>query len=335
MGRLKVALLYWDRVRRIVPRELDEGGWVADDNEEARELAEHSLLVATSPEHSGYAQKAAERFFQHVEAQGERFRIDLRADKDLAIAGRSGMHIEKIPLDTYKRLNELGLAERVGNWVSMQNEIASFYMFCLASEMSRSMNAPLFSDTFEDAALGEALLFEPESEDVSINFEVATEASDLLQLGIQLPSPDQMGDIPVKKLVKFSEKRSPERQRFRKAIEGIMGTVRSANDPNKIQDYLAGERENIREAVNDLNKSLTEVYTGALATASKITFPAGVVSFAALPPELATILSMLGFVLGVGTALVETRGKLQKVRTSSPYHYLVSLEKFTGLPPTA
>jgi hypothetical protein len=184
----------------------------------------------------------------------------------------------------------MGVAERVGDWVAMRDEVASFYMFCLASEMSRGMNSPLFSDTPEDVALGESLLFEPDPADTRAGPSTATASSDLLALGIRFPSPEQMGDVRAKDLAKFSEKRAPERQRFRKAIEGIMGAVRSAGDPNRVEDYLAGERKNIKEAVDDLNKSLTEVYLGSLATASKITAPAGIVSFAALTPALAGLL---------------------------------------------
>jgi hypothetical protein len=142
-----------------------------------------------------------------------------------------------------------------------------------------------------------------------------------------------MGDVPAKDLAKFSQKRAPERQRFRKAIEGIMGAVRSAGDPNRVEDYLAGERQNIKEAVDDLNKSVTEVYLGSLATAAKITAPAGIVSLATLTPAAAGLLTTLGIALVFVASVLETRGKLRKARIASPYHYLVSLEGLTGIPP--
>src|SRR5215469_17691674 len=52
LDHLKAALVYWDRVRRIVPdmmRYSQDRQYAVDDSDDARLLADHGLLVCTDP----------------------------------------------------------------------------------------------------------------------------------------------------------------------------------------------------------------------------------------------------------------------------------------------
>lgn len=323
IDHLKAALIYWDRVRRIVPRPVLEGKYVYDDKDDARLLADYELLVATRPE--PYEERAAQKFFEHVEPQSANFRIDIATARDLAQRNQ-GIHIEKFGHSVIKRLHKLGLAHRFGDWVFMHDEVGAFYMFCLASEMSDRMGAPLFSDSIDDAVLGESLLFEPSS---------AADVSDvLLRVGIRLPSPEELRNVSVSKFAEFAIKRSGERQNFRKAIEGIVETARSAADPNAINDYLASQRSTITEAVNNHRAALDELNVGAVSSIAKITVPAGAAAaIAALPlsPIAAAAFAGIGIAVSAISCYAETRGKLRQARTSSPYHYLTSIERTFGV----
>jgi len=93
MDELKASLIYWDRVRRIVPHLLLEGGYVYGDDEDARLLADQGLLVATPPE--PYEEKAAERFFEHIEPKRAQFHIDINTARNFA-QRHQGIHIEKL-----------------------------------------------------------------------------------------------------------------------------------------------------------------------------------------------------------------------------------------------
>lgn len=321
-AHLKAALIYWDRVRRIVPNSITHGDYVGGDDDDCRLLTERGLLVSTQPE--PYETSASQKFLKHIEPQSERFKLDFETAHSLAQRNH-GIHIEKIGDAVLYRLEELGLAHLFGEWVSMQPEIGAFYMFCLASDMAEKISAPLLTDSGEDAALGQALLFEPET--------VAGVSEILISLGIDLPSPEQMARVPMELVADFSDQRGGEKQRFRAAINEIIETVRSHDDPNAIQDHLSSNRILIKEAVAGIRDTVDELQVGAVSSVAKLTVPAGVAAaIAAFPisPEVAAILAGLGLTIGAISCYAETRGKLRQARVSAPYHYLISVEKEFG-----
>ena len=108
---LKAALIYWDRVRRIVPESITHGTEVAGDDEDVRLLVDRGLLIATPPE--PYKERAAEKFFRHIEPNAKRFRISVEAGRELA-RRNVGIHVEKLGNSVITRLHERGVAHRVG-----------------------------------------------------------------------------------------------------------------------------------------------------------------------------------------------------------------------------
>jgi hypothetical protein len=322
-AHLKAALLYWDRIRRIVPNSVTHGDYVQGDNDDCRILTERKLLISTRPE--PYEDSAVSKFLRHIEPQSERFKLDHKTAHTLAQRNH-GIHIEKIGGTALYKLQNLGLAHLFGEWVSMQPEVGAFYMFCLASDMAEKMGTPLFTETREDAAFGEALLFEPET--------VVDSSEVLVNLGIKMPSPEQMAEVPIKRVIKFAEKRGGEKQRFRAAINGIIEAARSSDDPNAIQDHLSSNRVVINEAVVGIRSTIDELHVGAVSTTAKLTVPAGVgAAIAAFPvsPEIAAVLAGIGLMIGVISCYAETRGKLRQARLTAPYHYLISVEKEFGV----
>lgn len=314
---LKAALIYWDCVRRIVPNSITHGDRVQGDDDDSRLLTDLGLLVSTQPE--PYAQDAAQKFLEHIEPQTPRFRIDLDTARKLA-RRHHGIHIEKIGEPVISRLYELGIAQQFGEWVSMRHEVGAFYMFCLASEMSKKMSSPLFTDSRQDATLGQSLLFEPDT--------AAQVSKILVRVGVTLPSPEQLDQIPMKVIADFVQRRSVEKQQFREAVEGIIEMARSNADQNAIDDYLSSHQKRIVDAVKNLRASLEELKIGAIASAAKITVPAGAAAAIAALPISATAAAILGATGLAVTAIscyAETRGKLRQVRTSTPYHYLISI----------
>jgi hypothetical protein len=121
LDHVKAALLYWDRVRRIVPdmmRDAQNRNCAFDDSPDARLLAERGLLVCTDP--VPYENQAADTFFEHISPQAANFRIDLDAGRELA-RNKRGIHIEKIGMEFLWRLQHMGLAQKFGDWVSMHD----------------------------------------------------------------------------------------------------------------------------------------------------------------------------------------------------------------------
>lgn len=321
---IKAALLYWDRVRRIVPRALHSLGYVADDTEEARILAERDLLVATAP--WNYEERAAERFLSYLRPRSGAFQIDRRAAHAMA-RGRRGIHIEKIGHAVLRELVDRGVAHRLGNWVAMDEQLGAFYMYCLASEMARQMGVPLLSDSRSEANVGQSMLFDPGSaDDVSCV---------LVRIGVLLPSPAALQSVSASEVGAFVERHAGERLRFREAIEGVVSAARTITDENALADYLAEQRVGIDEAVRDHRSALRELKLGGVDTVAKITVPSGLAALAGqvVSPTVAQIAAAVGLAISAVSCFVETRGKLRKARTSSPYHYLVSIDKRFGVTP--
>lgn len=321
-GAMKAALLYWDRVRRIVPRSVERGGYVYDDDENARLLAESELLVATSP--SGYEAGASKRFLGIVAPRLDEFRMTLQEAGALA-ARREGIHVEKMLMGLLDRLEALGIAHRFGPWVSMREEVAALYMYCLASEMGERMGTPLLCDSLEVAALGQALLF-GENE--------GPETNDLLvSLGIELPSPISMDSVSTEEIISFSEKRRDERVRFREAIEEILNKARSAADPHQLEDFLQTERGKVASAVRDYRATVEELQVATITSTANLATPALAASAVAafnLSPATATVLAGIGLAIAGTNIVAATRGKARAVRSSSPYHYLHAIEMEFG-----
>jgi hypothetical protein len=326
LDHVKAALLYWDRVRRIVPdmmRDAQNRNCAFDDSPDARLLAERGLLVCTDP--VPYENQAADTFFEHISPQAANFRIDLDAGRELA-RNKRGIHIEKIGMEFLWRLQHMGLAQKFGDWVSMHDEVGAFYMFCLAAEMGQKINAALLGDSSEDAVLGESLLFEPSSP--------AEVSEHLLDVGISLPTPVALHHVAIDKIADFAERRAGERLRFREEVEGIIAAVRSASDPNQISDHLSKRKVEIAEAVEAIRKTQDELLTGGAVGVAKITVPTSFVRAAAIAhvsPVGAGILAAAGIAVMAIGCFAETRGKLRQVKLSSPYHYLTSVENDLGL----
>jgi hypothetical protein len=294
-----------------------------DDSDDARLLADHDLLVCTDP--LPYENRAADKFFEHISPQAANFRIDIDAGRELA-RNKRGIHIEKIGMEFLWRLQQLGIAHKFGDWVSMHDEVGAFYMFCLASEMGQKINAPLLGDSAEEAALGKSLLFEPTS---------AAEVSEhLLNVGISLPTPEALHDVPTTKIADFAKNRAGERLRFRKEVDGIIEAARSASDPNQIADYLSMRKTEIAEAVDAVRKTQDELRTGGVVGTAKITVPTSFISAGAIAhvsPIGAGILAAAGIAVMAIACYAETRGKLRQAKLSSPYHYLISIENDLGM----
>lgn len=326
LDHIKAALIYWDRVRRIVPnlvRDGQGGKYAFDDSYDAQLLADRGLLVCTDP--IPYENQAAEKFFEHISPQAANFRIDVETGRDLA-RNKRGIHIEKIGYEFLGRLQQLGLAHKFGDWVAMNDEVGALYMFCLASEMGEKMNAALLADSSEDAALGQSFLFEPSSP--------AEVSEHLLNLGISLPTPEALHDVPIDKIADFTERRAGERLRFREEVEGIIETARSASDPNQLADHLSTRKKQIAEAVDALRKTQDELLTGGAVGVAKITVPTSFVSAGAIAHVSlvgAAVLAGAGIAIMAVACFAETRGKLRQAKLSSPYHYLISIENDLGL----
>jgi hypothetical protein len=246
LNEVKASLLYWDKVRRIVPDPVRNGDYAIGDSKEAEQLADKGLLVSTNP--YPYETAASGKFFEHISPHQGRFQIDFETAEKYVQQENRGLHIEKMGKAVLLQLNQMGLAHQVGDWVGMHDEVGSLYMYCLAAEIGQQMNLPLMASIPDDEELGQALLFEPSTH----NTETTTEQ--LVQLGLGLPSAADLDDIPLDKVIAFHHERYGERIAFRTEVEKILETARASQDANAVTDYLHSQRLVARKSLATIDR---------------------------------------------------------------------------------
>lgn len=324
VDRLKSALMYWDRVRRIVPWAVTQGAYADGDNDDARRLADSGLLLSTPPE--DYKERAFERFLRHIEPHQDRFTIGSKEAAGLA-SKNYGLHVEKMGDEAIYKLEQMGLAVRMGDWVAMNAQVGAFFMFCLAATIGSEMGAPLLSEDEDDASLGQSILFEPENADDGSEW--------LIELGIDLPTAEELAKVSTGEFVSFARRRAAERLRFRRAVDGIIKVAREIDDPNALADYVSTTRVELNEAFGSLKASLDEIRVEGIANAAKISVPSGIGGLLALSPlggPAVAILAAVGLAVAGISCYASTRGKLRQARQGSPYHYLISMEGLVRRP---
>jgi hypothetical protein len=326
---LKAALLYWDRIRRIVPPNLEynAGAVDGDDDMEVQRATAEGFLISTSPVE--YQEAARVRFLSDCvvpvtadKSRHDLFRVDLIHTAD--IPNRSKVHVEKLGYELVMELQNQNLARQDGEWVTIRDEVAAFYMYCLACEMSRRIEAPLFTDSPSDAMVGKAMMFQQPAN-------TKTPLADwLMQLDIDLPGAQELRSTRMATILEFSNKRQDERRRFRKAIEGIIKHASAVTDPNAIADYINDQRQEIKNSSVNLNRTFAELGIQAVNSVAKLTTPAAAgwaIGALSAGPEMGAILSGVGICVGFLSCVAETSGKLRQAATSSPYHYLNSIRR--------
>jgi hypothetical protein len=317
---LKCNLLYWDKVRRIVPTYLDQY------NESLEKFVEAELLISTEP--TAYRNAASELFIEDIlPIVDDRERIEMKDAEMIFKNVPVAVHPGKITDSLREILYRKGLSHKNGIWLKMDPVVAGFYMICLASVMSDSLRAPMITDSGKFEIAGQYLSFgEPPAP-----LKQAVHKQDvLLKLGIPFPSKKDVSGLSLDNLLKFREKYSAERGQFRETIEGIKSMAASIQDANALSDYLNEQKQKIKQAVDEHKKALREVGVTALVSSLDITLPAIGTSIVSIMPQINSVsklfLTISGFSLSAAAWWAKVRQAKREMIRSCPWHYLLPLE---------
>jgi uncharacterized protein DUF6236 len=325
---LKLALLYWDGIRRIVPPDTYDLSEI-DEGYEVPAVLEAKLIENTDA--SPYVEGAERRFLERFPTL-----LEMRADVIPNQTGNPGpsksyeIHAYKMSEKLRYELKERKLARESGPWLEMDRKVGLFYMMCLATEMGESFGAPVVTDTHEFEACGEYLSF-GELPTPS----TATELnSALVRLNIEFPRPEDLADIPMAQVINFHIDHARERQSFRGAIENIANNAAEITDANALEDYVGKAASGIQNALKAHRESLKELNIKSLTSALKISTPgivaSGTAALVVSNPVLAGLLAMAGITVSVAEWWADRRGKRRQESRSSDYHYLLSVKREFG-----
>lgn len=352
-GWLKSALLYWDRIRRIVPPDLEMLA-----NRQVNEFVEQEVLINTDPRE--YRGGAVDRFEKYLpqfivvdetppyEKLGESKRSQQYAlpsfeeeavtelkptlrdlthiyESEPDVAGPIGIHTAKIALNLIHWLESRGLAHRSGSWVEMREGVGCLYMICLAAEMGEKVGASPVTDTPQYSNFGKYLHFgQPTASGAG------EELIDvLLNLDVRFPRPEALAHIPNNIILAFHEKYGDERRRFRQAIEEIKTTASQIEDRNALLDYLDERRNEISEAVSDHRKTLDELKINAFTTlqvSAPALFTVSSSALYSINPAAAAVLTGAGIGISFIAWWAKARADYRN-ETKNTWHYTLLLDK--------
>jgi hypothetical protein len=321
---LKGALLYWDAIRCIAPGEQYFDGQI-------KYLYDEGVILATDPK--PYSTAASLAFVQKVKRychnQGEldakaRDYLDQRFPQLKDVTVHSTKFCEKI-------FREMGHKVILGHFEGGRSQfyhaqpyITALYLMVLATEISKKINAAMLTDIPGLSGLGQYILWSD-----SIIPAGTQPDSILVQLDIDFPASGQLANLSFDDILRFRNKRSDERRRFRKALEEIRSKAQELEDPNALADYFKDEKQEIQQSLNDHKQTLSEIGITNFVSALNVCCPALLI--AAVGACLDTVNTALASVAGICLSLAKWRAQVSKAirdeREKCPWHYLINLEK--------
>ena len=355
---VKLNLLYFDSIRRIVPQEFNYPRWTktveVGNQQELETIVAEGLLQNLDP--GIYVQDAGKKFLDKISPilkQLGRSQVDKVIDIILNRSKNSindftnsekdfYIHIGKMQGEVRYQLLDSGIAKESGEWISVPENFGQLYMICLASVMGEQINCPLITDHERQHNIAEYLSFgDPES------FQENQQDSDFLsvlgQLKLQFPSYEEIQNVPAQKIISFNHQFRDERRQFRAAIEAIADFMKNEiNDPNQLKDYLFDQRQDIEAAITDYRQTFQELIPDQSVSGLMQTFtleiPMNKLANLASTTAAFWVNPVLGGVVGALNLAINLRAwqashKLSQRAAQSdtpqeylPWHYLVHLQ---------
>ena len=345
---LKFSLLYWDCVRRIVPRGVE---WQFRDSRGVQSAADHGVVRNTSP--NAYLDGAAERFrAMIVPLFGSRARMrssrfarealrPLRHTQAVSLMHRGKMsgrllqeldsgqlvpiHREKMSRHLRKELSRRRLSQCEHDWIAVPVNIGGIYMSCLAAEMGEAIRAPLITDVAAIAQGGEYILFGAPSR----TREPTDPSGVLLRLGIRLPKPEALARVSMTRVLRFHRRYADERIAFREKIDEIVDTASTLKDPIALEDYLATNKRQIESALRDHRKLLGELGVKSFTAFLKVGCPTAITAAVSKAADLIDprVISITGLAMAMVTWWADFQGKRRAAVKSCPWHYTFEVKR--------
>lgn len=316
---LRQALLYWDQIGSIVPRELGQEnhptpglrylydlGIFHPYNPEDFILGDSELRTEFEQEFIAISKKPA--FWKKLPPPAVR-RFD------------SQIHIAKITENLSEYIQSKGLAiqrDRYDHWYQFERSAAMLYMSLLAKYIADSAEELTIPGT--DFELFKDLIFHTEKPNFSAScFE--------LTLQDILPVPSQ--DTPLEKIMEFKSKRKDELISFREVIWGIQNELKNTQEVREIRDIASRYSDLIKTRVSELSKTMYEeklqLWRGSLETLVKTdSIPSVSLAFDPFQIPIEYKLAGLGVigVISVSNYLLDRRNERRKFLRENSFSYL-------------
>lgn len=330
---LKAALLYWDEISCIVPQGYDAG------NPEELKPAEGLILAVDPKPYTDCAEVAFRRSILPLVEQRDQPAGQTMLNAVVKTLGDNcaWVHANKMTGDLRYALEQRGILHRgADEQMFLDHGLDALYMICLAQEMGRATHRPPLTDAREYAQCQSLLLFagEPVGRSLASDEQASGDTSMLVELGIAMPSPEQLANISLHNIVQYHSIRGDERRAFRQAAEAILAKTSEITDPTGLADYLNYQKRDIEKQISDYRKTLDELNLGDVESALKVSSPAWLATAGSLAGGFDTIVAGILAGLGIVVSAVAWWAKVRQARrravASCPWHYWMDTRRRFG-----
>lgn len=321
-GWLKRSLLYWERIRRIVP-----SGVTPNDVGVVRTFDQSGLLLNTPPD--AYRDVAADRFRS---CWSDSLR-EVVKERDAEIERRLPnepwlIHPDKLGRMLHEDLESCGAKSTPDGWLQVNSRFAGAYMHALATVMSTRLEAPMVTDTVFDLAVGERIAYAGALRTQDTD---NTTIPVMLDLKIEVAAPKFLGSVSADAILKFREKFATERRAFREAVEAIRTTAAGMTDPLAVADFLNTKRDEIRSVTAEQRRSMRDLAEDCATHWWDIVSPTLVCATTGqmLPTDLplGTIFGPAGFLFGLRRWYKDYQARERDINRANPWHYIHLIRK--------
>lgn len=314
----KIALLFWDRVYRIVPTSVEPR-----DHKQIEEIRSASkTIVSLDPR--PYTKATYQSFKRKLPRWAERA-IALNAPvRQKEALGR--LHPDKVYDALLDQIRRQGLLDQTDDgWMVGPRELVEQYMVYLASEMARRNNMKMITTSRE--AWTSQGFFRMDGAWARRGLNRATGEMAVLLLKDYIPGNIRL--IPPRKLLDWRDDHRDLRRRLSGQLNEWAAELAAIEDPEILEESILAKRDEIdttiRRFKTEARALKVEGFVGTKAVLTPLA--ASIVGqFMDLGQILNATLLAAGLTIGTLWSLSSTRKNLAKLAASMPISYLVSLE---------
>lgn len=342
---LKHAMLFWDRISRIVPYRLDpqddediirikettdfiqdyhpESWDTSDTFHRFSKIIEH-LIHSDNFFYERYRNSEHRQFRRHYDD----FRHRNRFYSEMVKSKGTYLHIQKIDERLKEMLFEYGLAipgeNQWEDWVKIDNEIGLLYMSYFAKSISKKKSLPIVTDVEE--AYSASINYESNIwSDNKAEFEYR-----LGNLLIETSIPKNVNDVSVDKILKIRDKYKSERAAFFIEISRLSDSLSNVDNHEAMEDALNLYSNSIKKEVENLEKLFKSFKVETVNKFLSISIPSSVVSLIeSVPTETKPLVIAGGIIFGIFSA-ANTIKKDKLELNKNPKSYLLNIKSETS-----
>ena len=312
---VKTALLFWDRIYRITPKE-----YIPNDNEAIQEAIDNDLIKDISLEGKDLS-KTADVFKKFCD------------DLPFIPAGLSGydrIHPDKVDARLYPFLESISHKFDDNGWLHLSKPLARGYMFYLSKVVAERRNLARATDDLDSWAI--APYFSEEGKfDENVFRDDAEGYYSYLILEDFIPS--DLNNVPITKIIDFIDDNKKLKAKFRDKISEFARSLSKCESTDFALQLVEDYKFDLEESKRDLTNSLSLINSGKLNTLFTMGIPVSMTVFGALglngnPYSFENIFESILF--GALASYSEYSVRAKKIKANSSATYLINMDSQLG-----